>query len=176
MSIRGFAAALMGTLVLVQPALALSVQEQVLQVSYKYKGVDYVFNDTYVPLLPGNACYNWYLRLDQVNTTLTVTEQLKLPEAIDWGTAATDPNDGIEVKESGTVAESTIATSTDGDGWITHGWCVAAGDPVGHHSMQVSVDGQPLATFDFDVLAADQYNYPAGASSPWANRTANQVW
>lgn len=174
--IRGFATALLGSLALAVPAAAFEVQETVLQVSFKHNGADYVYDDTVVPLLPGNACYNWYVRLAETNTQLTTVERMTLPQAIDWGSIATDSDDGIEVLEGGTVAESTQPMTTDEDGWITHGWCVAPGDPLGHHSIVVSSGDQQFATFEFDVVDPSHYPFPGAQSVPWALRSANQTW
>ena len=45
------------------PAMAAELADSVFQVTFKYAGDDEVLNDTVVPLLPGNACYNWYVKL-----------------------------------------------------------------------------------------------------------------
>lgn len=174
--IRGFATAVLGSLALAVPASAFEVQQSVMQVSYKHNGSDYVYDDTVVPLLPKNACYNWFIKLAEANTDLTVIERMTLPQAIDWGTVATDPNDGIEVLQGGTLAQSTLPMTSDEDGWITHGWCVADGDPVGHHAIVVSVGDEPLASFDFDVVDPSNYSFPGAQSAPWTLRSANQTW
>lgn len=174
--IKGLAIAFLGPLVLAAPALAFEVQEQVLQVSYKHNGQEYVFDDTVVPLLPDNACYNWYIRLKEAETALTVTERMTLPRAIDWGAVATNPNDGIEITGNGTVAVSTLPVTTDELGWITHGWCAAEGDPTGRHTIEVTADSQSLAIFAFDVVDPATYSFPAAQSAPWAMRSANRVW
>jgi hypothetical protein len=173
---RALATALLGMLAYAPAVLAFEVQERVLQVSYTHNGQSYVYDDSVVPLLPGNACYNWYIRLAETNTELTVMERMTLPAAIDWGAAATDPSDGIEVLENGTVALSTLATSTDEEGWITHGWCAAEGDPLGTHTIEASAGGQVLASFVFDVVDPSTYSFPAAPSAPWAMRSANHAW
>lgn len=170
------ATAFLAPLALSAPALAFEVQEQVLQISYKHNGHDYVHDDGVVPLLPGNACYNWYIRLTETGTALTVSERMTLPQAIEWGAVATDPNDGIEVLENGTVAVSTLPLETDELGWITHGWCAASGDPLGPHTIEVAAGGEALASFSFDVVEPSTYSFPAAQSAPWAMRSANQVW
>jgi hypothetical protein len=154
------------------PAVALEVVESVLQVSYRHNSEDYVFNDRYVPLLPGNACYTWYMRVDAAATPLTVVERMTLPIGIDWGTPPTE----TVIEDEGRVAVTTIPTTTDDEGWFSHGWCVAEGDPTGPHSIDVSVDGQPLASFPFEVLAADVYNFPKPIVPERAQRTANNFW
>jgi hypothetical protein len=174
--IKALTAAFLGFLALSAPVVAFEVQEQVLQVSYNHNGQDYVYDDTVVPLLPGNTCYNWYVKLAETSTALTLTERLTLPRSIDWGSVASDPNDGIEILESGTVAVSTLPVSTDEFGWITHGWCAAKGDPLGPHTIEVAVDGEALASFAFDVVNPSTYSFPAAPSAPWAMRSANQVW
>jgi hypothetical protein len=157
---------------LASPAAALEVAESVLQVSYLHNSRNYTFNDTYVPLLPGNACYTWYIRVDAPETPLTVVERLTLPVGIDWGTQSPE----TVVEPDGRSAVTTSSMTTDGEGWFSHGWCVAEGDPAGPHLIEVSVDGQQLASFPFEVLAADVYTFPVPDVPERAMRSANQTW
>jgi hypothetical protein len=170
--LKRFGVLVLGALAFATPTSALEVLESVFQVSYTHDGQSYTFNDTYVPLLPGNACYNWYVRVDATSAPLTVGERMTLPIAIDWGTQLPE----TVIEEDGKVAVTTSSMTTDGDGWFTHGWCAAEGDPTGPHLIEVSVDGQMLASFPFEVLGADIYNFPAPVVPERALRSANNTW
>ena len=113
-------------LVLAVPAAALEPLESAFQVTFRYAGTDQVLDATVVPLLPGNACYNWYIRLAAGVSPKAVVERLTLPEPIStWGDAATNPDDGIEIEADGAVAVKTFVPAPDADGWFSDGWCVA---------------------------------------------------
>jgi hypothetical protein len=155
------------------PALALEVLESVLQVSYTHDGKSQVFNDTYVPLLPGNACYTWHVRVDRAGAPVDAVERMTLPVAIDWGT---QPTEATVIEEGGKVAVTTLPVLTDELGWFSHGWCVAEGDPTGEHLIEVAVDGATIASFPFTVLAEDEYNFPAPIVPDRSLRSADGTW
>jgi hypothetical protein len=159
------------------PVLGVELVDSVFQVTYRYAGTDEVFNDTVVPLLPDNACYNWYIRLGEGAAPKTATETLSLPVALaDWGTAATDPNDGIEISEDSKVAVRTFTPQLDSEGWFSHSWCVADGDPVGEHSIAIAVDGEPLTTYDFTVVLPEDYYWPSIAQPVLRERSVDHSW
>ena len=156
------------------PATAVDVVESQMQVSFQHEGADYVLADTHVPLLPGNACHTWYVRLAQTNSDVVVGETLTLPIAIDWGP---NQNPEPEIREDRKAATTTVNITSDSDGWISRGWCVAEGDPTGAHLIEVSVNGEPAASFPFEVLAPEVYDFPIGTSVPdRALRSANNTW
>lgn len=159
------------------PAVAAELVDSVFQVTFRYAGTDEVMNDTVVPLLPANACYNWYVRLADGDAPKTATETLSLPEALeDWGTLATDPDDGIDISADGTVATRTFTPELDGEGWFSHSWCVAAGDPVGAHSIAIAVEGKKLVTYDFQVVLPEDYYWPAIAQPELRERSVDHSW
>jgi len=159
------------------PTLAAELADSVFQVTYHYAGDDEVLNDTVVPLLPDNACYNWYARLAEGDTPATATETLTLPVALaDWGTLATDTEDGIEISADGKVATRTFTPELDADGWFGHSWCVAAGDPVGAHAIAVAVDGKTLVTYDFQVVLPEDYAWPAIIQPQARERSVDHSW
>jgi hypothetical protein len=158
------------------PALALEVVEGVLQVSYTHNGTSYVFNDSYVPLLPANVCYTWYLRVDAAATPLTFVERMTLPQAIQWGTPGSDPGDETVIEQGGRVAVTTLPVTTDDLGWFSHGWCAAEGDPTGEHLFEISVDGAELMTFPFTVVAPESYTFPGPTVPERAHRSASNTW
>lgn len=55
-----------------------------------------------------------------------------------------------------------MTAAPDADGWLTHGWCVAEGDPLGAHSINVTLDGTEVAHWDFTVVAEADYPFILG--------------
>lgn len=159
------------------PAGAAELADSVFQVTFRYAGTDEVLNDTVVPLLPGNACYNWYVKLGEGPAPASATETLSLPVALaDWGTLATDPDDGIDISADGKVATRMFTPELDEEGWFSHSWCVAAGDPVGAHSIAIAVDGKPLVTYDFQVVLPEDYYWPTIIQPTPRERSVDHSW
>ena len=159
------------------PAGATEVVESVFQVAYTHEGTEYVLADRVVPLLPENACYNWYLRLSEAETSLRFVERFTLPVAVDWGTTGDSPDDVTQIELDGKLAVTTIEVTTDGEGWLSHGWCVAEGDPAGEHLIDVLIDGVAVASFPFTVVPGADYAFPASATYPdRAARTVRDSW
>lgn len=159
------------------PAGAVELVDSVFQVTYRYASDDEVLNDTVVPLLPENACYNWYIRLAEGPAPTTATETLKLPVALaDWGTLATDPDDGIDISADSTVAVRTFTPELDEDNWFSHSWCVAAGDPTGPHSIEIAVDGKSLTTYEFQVVLPEDYYWPTVIQPAPRERSVDNSW
>ena len=100
-----------------------------------------------VPLTPGEACYNWGLHLSKTPPgDVAWTEELEIPAK----PAIWQHSDKFELSKERTVAV-TKKSQTPKDGWISHGWCVAKGDPAGRYVIKVYV-GEGLAkTFEFFV-------------------------
>ncbi len=158
------------------PTLGAELLETVFQVTFAYVGSDEVLNDTVVPLLPDNACYNWYVRIEGPPPK-AATETLRLPVALgDWGTLATDPNDGIDISADGMVATRSFMPELDADGWFSHTWCVAAGDPLGAHSIEIALDDTALTRFDFTVVLPEDYYWPAIAQPQPHERSVDHSW
>lgn len=170
-------AALLSSVAGLAPAEERQPAESAFQVTFRYAGTDQVLDATVVPLLPGNACYNWYIRLAAGATPKTAVERLTLPEPIStWGDAATDPDDGIEIEADGAVAVKTFVPAPDADGWFSDGWCVAEGDPIGAHKIEVSVDGTSLATFDFEAVQPGDYAWPSIIQPDSFGRSVDNSW
>jgi len=169
--------ALTGGVLCSAPALAVELVDSVFQVTFRYAGTDEVLNDTVVPLLPDNACYTWYARLGEGETPKTAAEVLTLPVALaDWGTLATDPDDGVDISSDSKVATRTFTPELDADGWFSHSWCAATGDPTGAHSIAISVDGVLLKRFDFTVVLPEDYYWPAIAQTGPRERSVDHSW
>lgn len=159
------------------PAAAVEVVDSDFQVTFQYGGSEQRLSETQVPLLPGNTCYTWWMKLAPGDAPQTVVEKLILPEPLaDWGDAATNPDDGVEISTDGTTATSTFAPELDSEGWFSKGWCAAPGDPAGAHRIEVSVDGAVLRTYDFDVLAPADYPWPALRQPDTRERSVHDSW
>lgn len=169
-------AALLGVVAGSVPASSAELLESLFQVTFRYAGTDEVLNDTVVPLLPDNACYSWYVRVDGAPPKGAI-ETLTLPVALaDWGTVATDPDDGIDISAEGKVATRSFTPEFDADGWFSHSWCVAVGDPAGAHSIDIAVDGVSLTRFDFTVVLPEDYYWPAIAQPQPHERSVDRSW
>jgi hypothetical protein len=157
----------MGAAALSTPASAVEVVDSVFQVTFKHNGQDYAYNDTKVPLLAGNACYNWYLRLDDPASTAEVTaiETFRLPEPLPaWLNYVNDPAAAMQIDPDGMQAVTKLVQAP-ADGWISNGWCAAEGDPLGPHSFAVSVEGGPATNFEFSVVAPEDYVFEEAAAA-----------
>lgn len=132
---------------LAQPALAQTVIEKdfTLEIT-QADGSEIVESTTLIPLLDG-ACYNWRLKLAKSKGDIEITETFTLPSApASWGST----NESMVISEDNLSATSTM-TLTPADGWISHGWCVAEGDPTGDHLFEIKSGDEVLGTFPFQV-------------------------
>jgi len=108
------------------------------------------YPSTVVPLRPDQACYDWVLHLREPTTTATVEETFILPTAPAHWPASSQ----MELREGGRIAVSQLTLPITGEwpaGWISHGWCVAAGDPEGEYIIEVRKDNQLLHRYCFLV-------------------------
>lgn len=115
-----------------------------------YKSVDnkWLFKETdHIPNEIG-ASYRWYIHLRPDMSIVTWKEEFMLPApAAVWG--------GEEKKEvhvsrdrESAVKEMTVSPK---NGWISHGWSVAKGDPSGRYIIKVYVEGKFVKEFVFFV-------------------------
>lgn len=104
-----------------------------------------------VPLRPATSCYHWSIDVRPENRSVTVREVFELPgTAGRWGV---DPT-GTAVSDiaADNSAATTFFQESLGDGLLTHGWCVAQGDPAGRHRMRIYVGDHLLREFEFIVV------------------------
>jgi hypothetical protein len=147
------------------------------QVTYKYAGEEHRLSDNTVPLLPGNVCYTWWLQYTPAEVPAEVVETLTLPEPLsDWGDLASDPDDGVEISADGKSAISTFKPDADAEGWFSKGWCAAEGDPLGANRIDVSVDGKVVQSFNFKVVAPEDYSWPPITQPNPSDRTVHDSW
>ena len=109
-----------------------------------------------VPYRPNSSCYTWIISVAPERRELAVREVFDLPAAARiWGSegSSTPPEDGsvtlVNPDRSTAVTEFTDSLE---DGVISHGWCVAAGDPTGPHRIRVFVGDELLHEFRFEVV------------------------
>ena len=145
------------------------------QVTFQYGGVEQRLSETTVPMLPSNVCYTWWLKLGEGAAPGSAIERLLLPEPpASWGDAATD--DGMYILEDGKLALSRFYPEIDSDGWISKGWCAAAGDPIGSHRIEVVLDGVMAKAFDFEVVRPEDYPWPALRQPDPRERSVQNSW
>lgn len=95
------------------------------------------------------TCYAWRLRLGKTKTAVEITEVLRLPSAPEtWAPGS----DGSDISGDGLNATTALSLVPQ-DGWITHGWCVAEGDPAGRYRIEVSTGSKSLQVFGFELKA-----------------------
>ena len=105
---------------------------------------------TRIPYRPDTSCYNWVLTVAPEDRAIAVREVFELPASAEqWGQ---DPTGVTAVSRDRTRAVTEIEETLD-DGVLTHGWCVAEGDPIGPHRIRVFVGDQLLHDFRFEVVA-----------------------
>ena len=94
----------------------------------------------------------------------------------DWGSLETDPDDGIDISADGRVATRSFTPELDADGWFSHTWCVAEGDPAGAHSIELTIDGKSLTRFDFTTVLPEDYQWPAILQPQPHERSVDHSW
>lgn len=104
-----------------------------------------------VPYLPDRACFGWRLRLAGAPALVRYREVLTLPEAPAFWTGEDDSYSPHKYSADRTTATTEEFAAPDKDGWISSHWCIAEGDPVGAHSIDVYIDGHLVRHFAFEV-------------------------
>lgn len=110
---------------------------------------------TLVPYLPNRACFGWRIRLADAPAVVRVREVLKLPAAPEFWSGEDDPYSPHTFSADRTTA-TTEEFKAPEDGWIESQWCIAEGDPVGAHTIEVFVEDGLVRHFDFEVKRPGQ--------------------
>ena len=137
-------------------ASAFEITETAFEVYKMVDGEEVSEATTTVPLSPDDqTCWNWFIRSAETTGEVTFTERLVMPAAPEsWGDLSV-PAEGqiglLVLEEDGKVGVSTRKATLD-DGWFGHGWCILPGDPTGPHYVEVTVDGEMVQRFDFEVV------------------------
>jgi len=150
--------------------LGAEVIDQRFEVVITQDGQEQAYATTVVPNLADAACYYWYLRFDAETTSaVTLVETLTLPEPLAaWQDYTNDPAAETQINPDAQSAVTTFQITPGGEGWTSHGWCVAAGDPMGPHRMAVVMDGSEIAAWDFSVVPVEEFDFgtAVAASAP----------
>src|SRR3546814_25348 len=105
---------------------------------------------TLVPYLPDQACFGWRIRLAEAPPVVRVREVLKLPEAPAFWSGEDDPY-STHVFSADRTTATTEEYKAPEEGWISSDWCIAEGDPLGAHSIEVFIEDALARRFDFEV-------------------------
>lgn len=108
---------------------------------------------TLVPYLPNQACFGWRIRLAEAPALVRIREVLKLPAAPAFWSGEDDPYSPHVFSADRTTA-TTEEYKAPQDGWIDGTWCIAEGDPVGAHTIDVFVEDAHAHHFAFEVKKA----------------------
>lgn len=109
-----------------------------------------VVQSNIVPLLPDRACYGWRIRLAGATGVVSFKEIFSIPaEPATWSGEKDEFSPNVIAKDRKTAVTEKFAMPLEG--WISHSWCVAAGDPAGNYSMDVHIEGKFAKRFDFEV-------------------------
>lgn len=109
-----------------------------------------------VPYLPNRACFGWRIRLAGAPSLVRTREVLKLPAAPAFWSGENDPYSPHTFSADRRTATTEEFAAPDADGWISSTWCLAEGDPVGPHSVEIYIDGELVRRFDFEVKRMDK--------------------
>lgn len=104
-----------------------------------------------VPLIPNRACFAWVIRLKQRDGIIKYHEILTLPSAPEFWSGEGDPNATNEISADRRSSISNRFAALR-NGWFTHTWCIAKGDPAGAHLIEIRMNGSLLSRFDFEVV------------------------
>lgn len=104
-----------------------------------------------VPHRP-DSCYRWEIDVEPEDRGLVVREDFVLPAAApQWGGADGAPGSPTRVDPDRSGATTLVQESLE-DGKLTHGWCVAEGDPLGQYVISVHAGDVLLHRFRFQVV------------------------
>jgi hypothetical protein len=101
-----------------------------------------------VPYLPGRSCFQWRLHLTGDDTAQFVLKQIYTMSARPEQWTTNRPMLLTNERKSATTIERLMLPS---DGWITRGWCVAKGDPLGRHIIDVYLNNFLSKRFTFQL-------------------------
>ena len=84
--------------------------------------------------------------LRDAQAKITLLETLRLPEPLAaWKDYQNDPAADTQISADAQSAVTTLRVVPEPDGWVTHGWCVTEGDPLGAHTLAVALAGRGIA-------------------------------
>jgi|GEM_PF-1472487 hypothetical protein len=108
-----------------------------------------IFPTTNIPFKVGNS-YGWRIKLNKNYHGLVTWREVfhlpKPPEA--W---ATDHSENFVISKDGATATSQHTEKAPEDGIIENFWQITPGDPTGEHKIEVYVNQNLVATFNFQI-------------------------
>jgi len=104
-----------------------------------------------VPYLPERACFGWRIRLAGAPALVKYREVLQLPKAPTYWSGEDDAYSPHTFSADRTTATTEEFAVPDPEGWVSNSWCIADGDPVGPHWIELYVEGEAVKRFDFEV-------------------------
>ena len=129
-------------------------------------GVETYTYTSEVPLAANEVCYYWRVQLDRKTGAIAFTETFTLPAApTTFGEVEGEVDPALTLEQDGMVAIRTLTGDLD-DGWFGNGWCISEGDPLGPHSISVSMQGKTVGTFDFTVVEPGAVTTPEAEPEP----------
>src|SRR3546814_16515545 len=93
---------------------------------------------------------SWRIRLAEAPPVVRVREVLKLPEAPAFWSGEDDPY-STHVFSADRTTATTEEYKAPEEGWISSDWCIAEGDPLGAHSIEVFIEDALARRFAFEV-------------------------
>jgi hypothetical protein len=102
---------------------------------------------TIIPLRMG-VCYGWAIRVDPEQRTVVIREVFELPGPGNWNVGDQMSAVARNARTAVTQFEAPL-----NEGSISHGWCVAEGDPAGPHRIRVYHGETLLHDFRFTLVA-----------------------
>lgn len=101
-----------------------------------------------IPYRPETSCFGWVIHVTPRKGEVRVREELRLPApSPSW------PVEGTTIRVHDDRAGATNEFADDlSDGMITSEWCIADGDPVGDHHIEVFAGERLLRRFEFTVV------------------------
>ena len=97
--------------------------------------------------------YGWMIELRTARRSLSVREEYVLPKRETAAPAVAAENDAAQVVELLQERRSQVSQRqlVPVDGRIYGEWSIGPNEPAGHRRLQVVIEGQVVARFEFDV-------------------------
>lgn len=92
--------------------------------------------------------YGWIIEVATARRALSVREEYLLPAALAVATDALSESLNIPLQRRNQVSQRQLVPV---DGKIYGEWSIGPDEPAGHRHLQVVVEGQAAASFEFDV-------------------------
>ncbi|TFI57302.1 hypothetical protein E2493_15650 [Sphingomonas parva] len=101
-----------------------------------------------VPYVPETSCFGWEIRVPPADRTIRVREVLILPAPPrTWNTDESITTISTDRRRAETELEQDLS-----EGMLSNDWCIADGDPLGRHRIEVYEGRRLLRRFDFQVV------------------------